>query len=171
MTLNRSRLMLIAAAVTLLLIALVALLVNRYQQRHVRAAEQLMQHLTDVAMGEVDLQPAYLQVSTLAPLQRQWLGEQLRADLRGSGHPDPDAAAEALLPRAGALLDDAAGLADALAPRLQALPEPPWAVQERNSKRWQVQAGDQCLSLVFQGSKAEALWQWQDFSLCSLASD
>ncbi|WP_108125850.1 hypothetical protein [Saccharospirillum mangrovi] len=171
LNLNRTQQYWLIGLAAALLLALSLWLVARYQARHVEAPEQLLTHLGEVAMGEASLDPAYLLVETLAQQQRLWLGEQLRADLTRSGHPDPDAAADALLPRASAQLDEPAGLALALMPRLQALPEPPWAMQERTSKRWQVQAGEHCLTLGFQGSKAAALWQWQDFSLCPVASD
>ncbi|MFG1495991.1 hypothetical protein ABMA57_05090 [Saccharospirillum sp. HFRX-1] len=171
MTLTRSRMLWAAGLLAVLIVALSIFWHQRYQQRHVQAPQQLLTHLGEVALGETALDPAYLLVETLAEQQRLWLSDQLLADLSGSGHPDPQAAVQALLPRAGARLDDAAGLAEALTPRLQALPEPPWALLVEESRLWQIQAGDYCLSIGFQGSAAPALWQWRDFSHCPDASD
>lgn len=167
MTLTRSRLYWGASLAVALLLAVFGF--ERYQQRHVQAPQQLLAHLEAVALGNLALDPAYLLVESLAQQQRLWLSEQLLADLVNSGHPDPQAAVQALLPRAGARLDDAAGLAEALTPRLQALPEPPWALLLQTSRQWQIQAGDYCLSLSFQGNAA-ALWQWSDFSRCPVAT-
>lgn len=170
MTLTRPRLLWAAGLVLALMLALSVFLYQRYQQRHVQAPQQLLAHLGAVALGEVTLDPAYLLVESLAQQQRLWLSEQLHADLAGSGHPDPQAAVQALLPRAGARLDDASGLAAALTPRLQALPEPPWALLMADAQQWQIQAGDHCLNIGFQGNAAAALWQWRDFSLCPTAA-
>ena len=171
MTLTRSRLLWAAGLSAALILALAVFWFERYQQRHVHAPQQLLTHLGEVALGETALDPAYLLVETLAEQQRLWLSDQLLADMADSGHPDPQAAVQALLPRAGARLDDAAGLAEALTPRLQALPEPPWALLVEESRQWQIQAGDHCLVIGFQGSSAPALWQWRDFSRCPDASD
>jgi len=171
MTLTRSRMLWAAGLSAALILALGVFGYQRYQQRHVHAPEQLLTHLGEVALGEAALDPAYLLVETLAEQQRRWLSDQLLADLTGSGHPDPKAAVVALLPRASARLGDAAGLAEALTPRLQALPEPPWALLAKDARQWRIQAGDYCLSIGFQGSHAPALWQWRDFSRCPAASD
>lgn len=171
MTLTRPRLFWAAGLSTVLILALAIFWYQRYQQRYVHAPQQLLAHLGEVALGETALDPAYLLVETLAEQQRLWLRDQLLADMAASGHPDPEAAVQALLPRAGARLDDAAGLAEALTPRLQALPEPPWALLVEESRQWQIQAGDHCLTIGFQGNAAAALWQWRDFSLCPAASD
>ncbi|PTY37394.1 hypothetical protein BGP77_12860 [Saccharospirillum sp. MSK14-1] len=171
MTLTQTRLYWAGGLTAALMVALSIFWFERHQRRHVQAPQQLLAHLGEVALGNVALDPAYLLVEALAEQQRLWLGDQLLGDLADSGHPDPEAAVAALLPRAGARLNEAAGLAEALTPRLQALPEPPWSLLVEESRHWQVQAGEHCLSLGFQGNAAPMLWQWRSFSPCPVASD
>lgn len=138
-------------------------------KREVVVPGQLLEHLRDVHQGRAKLDAQLLSPDALRARQQAEIRSQLTLDMRSGGHPDPDGATALLLPQATGYLQADEGLARALSQRLQSLPDD-WSTLQKQSDRWRIQAGEECLVLAYQPDAPSVLWQWVAIDGCSAES-